>query len=472
MFCFGSRAQGAIEYLLVLGAVVLVVSIVVGSVTSVVGSGKVVVNDSSDAISSDGLKDILASSLPKPVLSAIPNSGGGVDLSWPQKSGVSDYDVWRASILAKIADVVCAASTCVYSDDNPVVGLHEYVVTENGKDPTVDPNNIYVSASRVTVYNCSDGVISAPEVCDGANLGGQTCVSKGYLRGNLTCNFDCMDYNTSACNNNQNIPPVASFAKSPFVGTGVNSDGAGSVTVDSSGNIYLEGYFSSNISFGNDVNLINRGSYDFFVVKYNSSGVAQWARGPASGTGASADYARFIFVDSSGNVYLSGNFRSASLGFGNNITLTNKGVLSGGEYPDDFFVVKYDSSGNPLWARGATSGTGASSDLGTAIFVDASGNVYLTGNFYSPTLGFGPGVSLTNPVTNGGDFYIVKYDSSGTALWVKSFTNVTGALDVLPQAIFVDASNNIYLAGYFSYPSLEFGPVVSLTKNASYDFLL
>lgn len=46
--------------------------------------------------------------------------------------------------------------------------------------------------------SCGDGAVNAPEACDGSNLQGQTCASKGFNGGMLTCQADCT-LNTSAC---------------------------------------------------------------------------------------------------------------------------------------------------------------------------------------------------------------------------------------------------------------------------------
>jgi hypothetical protein len=45
---------------------------------------------------------------------------------------------------------------------------------------------------------CGDGVINSGEECDGANLNGQTCVLKGFASGTLSCSSSCA-FNTSLC---------------------------------------------------------------------------------------------------------------------------------------------------------------------------------------------------------------------------------------------------------------------------------
>ena len=46
---------------------------------------------------------------------------------------------------------------------------------------------------------CGNGAIDPGEVCDGSNLGGQTCESQGRGAGTLVCNADCSGFDTSGC---------------------------------------------------------------------------------------------------------------------------------------------------------------------------------------------------------------------------------------------------------------------------------
>ena len=163
---------------------------------------------------------------------------------------------------------------------------------------------------------------------------------------------------------------------------GTNTDYANSVIVDANGNTYVVGYFSSSsITFGTTT-LTNSGSADMFIVKYDASGNMLWAK---SAGGTSNDYAQSIAVDANGNTYVAGYFNSSSITFGSN-TLTN----AAGDY--DMFVVKYDASGNVLWAKSAG---GTSDDQANSITVDANGNIYVAGSFKSASITFGA-TTLTN----------------------------------------------------------------------------
>lgn len=47
---------------------------------------------------------------------------------------------------------------------------------------------------------CGDGMVAAPEICDGANLNGQTCLFQGFPGGGaLACALDCLSFDTTGC---------------------------------------------------------------------------------------------------------------------------------------------------------------------------------------------------------------------------------------------------------------------------------
>jgi hypothetical protein len=86
--------------------------------------------------------------------------------------------------------------------------------------------------------------------------------------------------------------------------------------------------------------------------------------------GSDHDYGSSVSVDSSGNVYITGWFKSSSIDFGGG-ALTNAG--SG-----DIFLAKFDSNGNHLWSKRFG---GSSNDWGHSVSVDSSGSIYGTGFF-------------------------------------------------------------------------------------------
>ena len=84
-----------------------------------------------------------------------------------------------------------------------------------------------------------------------------------------------------------------------FMGSGLSDEGYG-IAVDTSGNVYVTG--SSNATWGTPKNAY-AGNWDAFAAKLNSSGVRQWNTFMGSG---SDDHGEGIAVDTNGNVYVTG----------------------------------------------------------------------------------------------------------------------------------------------------------------------
>lgn len=231
---------------------------------------------------------------------------------------------------------------------------------------------------------------------------------------------------------------------------GTNDDQAFAITVDASGNTYMAGFFESSITFGTTT-LTSAGNKDIFVVKSDASGNVLWAK-RAGGSGG-ADKALSIVTDVNGNVFVGGTFDSPSISFGTS-TLTN-----GGGGCTDIFIMKFDSSGNPQWAKSVG---GTAFDYEHAVAVDANGNSYVVGEYGSTTIVAG---TTTFSVTTGGssnpyDIIIVKYDPSGNVLWAKS---PKGSYQDFANSITVDSNNNTYVVGSFDSPTLNLG-TTSLTN--------
>jgi hypothetical protein len=234
---------------------------------------------------------------------------------------------------------------------------------------------------------------------------------------------------------------------------GTADDFGNAIAADAAGNTYITGYFlSTNINFSGTI-LTNSGSADVFVAKYNSAGNLVWAQ--ADG-GSGYDVGNGIAVDAAGNSYVTGFFYSSIATFGN-ITLTNSGQ-------NNVFIVKYDPAGNVLWANQAG---GSSFDIGLAIAADATGNSYVTGNFFSPVAAFGPVITLTNSGAN--DVFVAKYDTLGNAVWAKQ---VKGPSDDFGYGITVDGVSNSYVTGTFSSPIATFRTGVTLTNSGHNDIFV
>ena len=189
-----------------------------------------------------------------------------------------------------------------------------------------------------------------------------------------------------------------------------------SVATDANGNVYVAGSTRG----GLDGNTLT-GTKDFFVTKYNSSGVKQYTRQLGAAGQDTSGYS--VATDASGNVYVAGD----TLGGLDGNTLT-------GTY--DFFVTKYDSSGVKQYTRQL--GVAGQFTSGWSVATDASGNVYVAG--------YTNGGLDGNTLIGTRDFFVTKYDSSG----VKQYTRQLGVAGQSTSgwSVATDASGNVYVAGY------------------------
>ena len=201
-----------------------------------------------------------------------------------------------------------------------------------------------------------------------------------------------------------------------YNGSGSSSDEARAIAVDGSGNVYVTGW-----SYGSGT------GKDYATIKYYPNGDTAWVRrynGP--GNQWDSDRACDIAVDSSENVYVTGESSYGILGSGASSHRANC---------SDYATIKYYPDGDTAWVRiynGPGEGAGYDWDNSSAIAVDNSGNFYVTGQ---------SGGSGTYD-----DYATIKYNSSGNELWVKRY-NGPGNSDDGASDIAVDDSGNVYVTG-------------------------
>jgi uncharacterized delta-60 repeat protein len=192
-----------------------------------------------------------------------------------------------------------------------------------------------------------------------------------------------------------------------YNGPGNTKDRAWDVAVDGAGNVYVTGD-----SGEGSVNLS-----DYVTVKYNASGAEQWNARYSN----AYDYASALGVDASGNVYVTGYSYGAGTFY-------------------DYVTVKYNANGGQGWLDRYHGGVG--DDLAYALATDAAGNVYVTGE----STGSG----------TGSDYATIKYSPGGARLWVSLYDSpLPGFGTDRANAIAVDASGNVYVTGESDHPGTE-----------------
>jgi len=175
-----------------------------------------------------------------------------------------------------------------------------------------------------------------------------------------------------------------------------------------------------------------------------------------------------VALDSSGNIYSTGNFQGGVGDFDPGAAVYN---LTPTGSTADVFISKLNSSGEFIWAKkvgGLVGNEGARS-----IYVDSSNNVYVTGIFYG-TVDFDPGVGVFNLSATGfnQDIFILKLDSNGDFVWAKK---LGGSSNEDAYSVTADSSGNVYTTGRFlDIGDMDFDPgagAYNLTSN-SYDVFI
>ncbi len=228
---------------------------------------------------------------------------------------------------------------------------------------------------------------------------------------------------------------------------GDNNEMGHSIAVDTSGNVYITGFFTSTIMNFNGTNIINNGNHDIFIAKYNSSGIIQWAKGFG---GAGLEIGGSVIVDATNNIYHTGVFSSSNFNIGNfsivNHTLQNAS-----------YMAKLDSSGNVRWAKNISL-SGAIGTNYNNIISDNVKNLYIGGSFSDTVV-----IGNTTLIGKAGVF-VANFDSSGNSLWVQKAQsrNQQGAL---VSGIVMDKKNNIYVSGYYYSDTLIFRNALLINSN-------
>ena len=172
---------------------------------------------------------------------------------------------------------------------------------------------------------------------------------------------------------------------------GSTGDNGNGITTDSSGNVYVTGYYRPPGT-----------SYDqLFLAKFNSAGTVQWQRllpGNSEDT-----VGKSVATDSSGNVYVAG-------GIGN----------------FGYYICKWDSSGALQWQT--RQGTTSYSTTALTIAVDSSSNLYVSGRSYNGSTAF--------------EAVTLKISSAGSVVWQRT---LSGNNSVTGNGIAVDSAGDVYL---------------------------
>ena len=255
--------------------------------------------------------------------------------------------------------------------------------------------------------------------------------------GNPDYNFATIKYSTAG------LPLWTNF----YDGTGNSYDSPVAIKLDSKGNVFVTGVSSDII-----------GS-DFATLAYSNDGSPLWTNLYKS-YDFTADQAMGLAIDNQDNVCVIGYsdgggytgyeiikysntglplWTNSFTGGGSsaittddhcNILVTGDSIGTNGSY--HYESVKYSTTGALIWTN-IYAGPGSYEDESTAIAVDKSGNVFVTGKSWGVGTGF--------------DFATVAYSSAGVPLWTNRFNGAGNDWDGA-TGIAVDTNGNVFVTGY------------------------
>jgi len=248
---------------------------------------------------------------------------------------------------------------------------------------------------------------------------------------------------------------LTSLLASTYLG-GSEWDLGNSLTLDTSGNVYVTGWTLSS-DFPTTIGAYDTsygGDGDVFVSKLNTELTSLLASTYLGGS--SYDYGRSLTLDTSGNVYVAGH--TGSSGFPTTIVAYDTSYNGGGS---DVFVSKLDSGLTSLLASTFLGGSGSSED-GNSLTLDTSGNVYVTGSTQSSDF---PITSGAYDISYNGSFdvFVSKLNGGLTSLLASTYLGGKGEDD--GHSLALDTSGNVHVTGYTSSSSF---PTTSGAYDTSY----
>jgi len=253
-----------------------------------------------------------------------------------------------------------------------------------------------------------------------------------------------------------------------------------SIALDSTGNIYITGYFEGTAYFDGVSLVSNSGSEDIFIAKYTRDGNLIWVQ-KAGGNGINV--ATSIATDALGNAYITGapnfiskyrpdgsvewvrqvmpNLSSYSYGTGVAISYDGLDLYITGSFDSIIalnstncgFVTRYHSDGSFVWSKIITPNIrpvhSTEPYRSAGIAIDGSENIYITGG-YTDDLNLDT-ILFKHELAFNESFIIAKYDLNGNIQWVKKIDEYPYYYggDCTGYNIVADNFGNIFVSGIF-----------------------
>jgi hypothetical protein len=208
------------------------------------------------------------------------------------------------------------------------------------------------------------------------------------------------------------------------------------VAFDNSGDVLVHGSFGGGFS-ADSISTGGFGNQDVFVAKFHRNGYALWAKGMG---GPQEDLPGDIFVDRTGDVYVTGSFEQTGYFFwGDTVAVLGSRGLR------DMFVAKISRNGASVWAkRGGANGY----DQGRGVAVDNQFNCYVIGSYSNAAIF----ENDTLDVFGWEDIFLAKYNQSGNLVWVKGAGGIEADAGL---CLSIDTSSSKAFSGVYLYGNYQ-----------------
>jgi Beta-propeller repeat len=229
---------------------------------------------------------------------------------------------------------------------------------------------------------------------------------------------------------------------------GTWGEGARGLAVDSSGNVFVCGWFYSTADMDPSSGVDNRtsnGSNDIYVTKLRSDGSYAWSHTMG---GTSGDNGLALTVDGTGNVYVAGVFG----GIATDLDPTGTFDLHSSNGGSDVFVTRINANGTYGWTR--TFG-GPGNDVGQDIQYDGAGRIYIVGSFSGTSTDFNrPGPPDPHDCNGAEDIFVTQLHTDGSYGWTLT---MGGAGIDTARSVAIGPAGKLGICGRFEQ-TMDFDP--------------
>ncbi|MBI4648130.1 MAG: SBBP repeat-containing protein, partial [Bacteroidia bacterium] len=257
---------------------------------------------------------------------------------WAKQLGGTSYDDGRSIVVDGSGNVYTTGYFYYTADFDPGAGTYNLTSAGNA-DIFISKLDAWGNFVWAKQFGGASYDAGRSIVVDGS----ENVYTTGYFYYTADFDPDAETYNLTSAGNKDifisKLDALGNFVWAKQLG-GIDHDIGRSIAVDGSGNVYTTGYFQGIAVFDpgpGTYNLTSAGLEDIFISKLDASGNFVWAKQLG---GTNIDYSYSIALDSSENVYITGNF-SGTANFDSSPGTFN--LTSAGE--NDIFILKLRQKG-------------------------------------------------------------------------------------------------------------------------------